>query len=466
MGRTLELVARLTMAGLIAAALFVLPGPATGSADARSPGCPSATSQRPPKLGSSTCYGRRILTFRAYVQRPCTDGCGGTTAYAIAPRWLDSMTGSFVELGTGPRSDSISAFVPPSLGRCSAFANLRSCPFRPGRWAMRHGALLRPGGTNMSVLRPPARPWLREEGCDRRVQRRPRRHVDRAGRSGDRHRHGGGQGSRARTAGSAPPDLRWRAAVGRALVPTSWTAGRTAPGPGGVEASSLTGSFLPPLFGDDWCILGGTWLRSAFTMPGSGGRSRPWMALDMPRRSRASTRRQDQRKHDDQCGRGRPRDGSAAAPAMAGVRRRLSATAVDRARSSCASASSDRRGWSPDAGRHRGLDPIRRPGSLPGCWSQSEEDPPMLSATAASSERPRTGGRAGAGLRVSPIVSPPFTSSTSAFSTWGSQTVRATLGSAVSSSTPTDFQPSSAIGVSGSSPAMNLRASCEPLPSG
>ena len=136
MGRTLELVARLTMAGLIAAALFVLPGPATGSADARSPGCPSATSQRPPKLGSSTCYGRRILTFRAYVQRPCTDGCGGTTAYAIAPRWLDSMTGSFVELGTGPRSDSISAFVPPSLGRCSAFANLRSCPFRPGRWAI------------------------------------------------------------------------------------------------------------------------------------------------------------------------------------------------------------------------------------------------------------------------------------------------------------------------------------------
>ncbi|MFL5716632.1 MAG: hypothetical protein ACJ77V_03530 [Chloroflexota bacterium] len=41
-----------------------------------------------------------------------------------------------MELGTGPRSAGISAFVPPRLGRCSAFAALKSCPLRPGQWAI------------------------------------------------------------------------------------------------------------------------------------------------------------------------------------------------------------------------------------------------------------------------------------------------------------------------------------------
>jgi hypothetical protein len=135
MGRWFELVARLTIAGLLAAGLLVVPGPTTRVAEARSPGCPSATSQRPPLDGSLNCYGSRILTFRAFVQRPCTDGCGGTTAYVLAPLWLDSMLGSSVELGTGPRSASITAFVPPAIGRCSAFADLKSCPFRPDHWA-------------------------------------------------------------------------------------------------------------------------------------------------------------------------------------------------------------------------------------------------------------------------------------------------------------------------------------------
>src|SRR6185369_4639945 len=66
----------------------------------------------------------------------CTDGCGGTIAYTIAPRWFDGLDGSYVELGTGPHSRSIAAFVPPRLGRCSAFADLRSCPFRPGHWVI------------------------------------------------------------------------------------------------------------------------------------------------------------------------------------------------------------------------------------------------------------------------------------------------------------------------------------------
>jgi len=136
MRRWFQLVARLTMAGLLAAGLLVVPGPTTGTADARSSGCPSATSQRPPVLGSLQCYGHRTLTFRAYVQRPCTEGCGGTKAAEIVPQWLDSMVGSYVQLGTGPYSASITAFVRPGLGRCSGYQDLKSCLFRPGHWAI------------------------------------------------------------------------------------------------------------------------------------------------------------------------------------------------------------------------------------------------------------------------------------------------------------------------------------------
>ena len=240
MGRTLELVARLTMAGLIAAALFVLPGPATGSADARSPGCPSATSQRPPKLGSSTCYGRRILTFRAYVQRPCTDGCGGTTAYCDRAPLAGQHDRQF--RGAGDRSPQrqhlgLRATEPRTLQR---LREPEVVPVPPGPLGDRHGALLRPGGTNMSVLRPPARPWLLEEGCDRRVQRRPRRHVDRAGRSGDRHRRGGGQGSRARTIRPAPSSSSLACCCWPRTGSHVVDGGSNRAWPGRVEASSLT----------------------------------------------------------------------------------------------------------------------------------------------------------------------------------------------------------------------------------
>jgi hypothetical protein len=136
MGGTFRFAARLTTAALLAAVVLVLARPATPIASARSSGCPSADSQRPPAYGTAKCYGSRALTFRAYVQYPCTDGCGGTVAYAISPRWFDSLDGSYVELGTGPRSAAISAFVPPRLGRCSDFAALKSCPLRPGQWAI------------------------------------------------------------------------------------------------------------------------------------------------------------------------------------------------------------------------------------------------------------------------------------------------------------------------------------------
>src|SRR5204863_8597620 len=54
--------------------------------------------------------------------------------------------------------------------------------------------------------------------------------------------------------------------------------------------------------------------------------------------------------------------------------------------------------------------------------------------------------------------SPPFTSRTSVSRTRGTQSASSMLGSAVSSSTPNDFQPSSHIGVLGSRPLMNFHA--------
>ena len=162
-------------------------------------------------------------------------------------RWLDSMTGSFVELGTGPRSDSISAFVPPSLGRCSAFANLRSCPFRPGRLAIVTARFDAPVARTCRYLRPPARPWLSKKdaiaecSADLVVMSiapaAPETDIVAAavkdpalGRSGP---------------------LPLLIFVGVLLLAAHWfprrgTAGRIAPGPGGVEASSLTRSFRPP----------------------------------------------------------------------------------------------------------------------------------------------------------------------------------------------------------------------------
>ena len=247
MGRTLELVARLTMAGLIAAALFVLPGPATGSADARSPGCPSATSQRPPEARQLDV----LWTQHPHVPSLCPAALHGWVWRDHRGRDRAPLAGQHDRQlrGAGDRSSQrqhlgFRATEPRTLQR---LREPEVVPVPPRPLGDRHGALLRPGGTNVSVLRSPARRWLLEEGCDRRVQRPPRRHVDRACRSGDGHRRGGGQGSRARAIRpAAPPDLRRRAAVGRALVPTSLAAGRTAPGPGGVEASSLTRSFRPP----------------------------------------------------------------------------------------------------------------------------------------------------------------------------------------------------------------------------
>ena len=141
MGRWFEAIARTTMAVLLAVGVLVVPGRGTTAAVARSPDCPS-----PPvtigKLASldlvpgTTCYGGKLLTFRAYVVEPCRDGCGGASATSITPRWLDGLLGSSVNLSTGPDDGQVAAFVPPALGRCSFGENLATCPFRwyYGRW--------------------------------------------------------------------------------------------------------------------------------------------------------------------------------------------------------------------------------------------------------------------------------------------------------------------------------------------
>src|SRR6478752_6518875 len=130
MRRWPELVARLAMAGLLGAGLMMVPNPGTEVVEARSPACPTPTIQRLVRDGPLSCYGSRVLTFRAYVQHPCTDGCGGTSASSISPRWFDSSDGSSAFLGTSRFGAAIPAFVPPVLGRCSQWAELRSCPFR------------------------------------------------------------------------------------------------------------------------------------------------------------------------------------------------------------------------------------------------------------------------------------------------------------------------------------------------
>ena len=82
-----------------------------------------------------TCYGSRVLVFRAFVAPPC-DECGGASATIIAPRWLDGLEGSSVNLSAVAQDPQVAAYVPPVLGRCH-LTNDAACPFHPYReqWA-------------------------------------------------------------------------------------------------------------------------------------------------------------------------------------------------------------------------------------------------------------------------------------------------------------------------------------------
>lgn len=82
-----------------------------------------------------TCYGNQTLVFRAFVAPPC-DECGGTSDLVIAPRWLDGLQGSSVNLSAVKEGPQVAAYVPPALGRCP-LEDDSTCPFRPYRhqWA-------------------------------------------------------------------------------------------------------------------------------------------------------------------------------------------------------------------------------------------------------------------------------------------------------------------------------------------
>ena len=116
-----------------------LPGGVATTALAKSAGCPP-----PPvtiaklvhlDVPGHRCYGSRVLVFRAFVAPPC-DECGGVSATVIAPRWLDGLEGSSVNLSAEAEGPQVAAYVPPDLGRCH-LTNDSACPFHPYReqWA-------------------------------------------------------------------------------------------------------------------------------------------------------------------------------------------------------------------------------------------------------------------------------------------------------------------------------------------
>lgn len=138
MGRWFDLLARLTIAAVVAAAILVLPGTGGAASIAQAANCPSApvTVGKLANIDGATgldCYGGQLLTFRAFLPRP--DGIGGTSTYWISPAWLDDFKGSWVYLGTSQRAASVVAFVPPALGRCLGPTG-STCPFRTyaGHW--------------------------------------------------------------------------------------------------------------------------------------------------------------------------------------------------------------------------------------------------------------------------------------------------------------------------------------------
>jgi hypothetical protein len=139
MGRLMGVGARLTTAALLTLGLLVMPGGAATTAVAKSADCP------PPPVTIAKlvhldvpghhCYGSRTLVFRAFVAPPC-DECGGVSATVIAPRWLDGLEGSSVNLSAVAQGPQVAAYVPPALGRCHLTKD-SACPFHPYReqWA-------------------------------------------------------------------------------------------------------------------------------------------------------------------------------------------------------------------------------------------------------------------------------------------------------------------------------------------
>jgi len=134
MNRWPEIARRLAIAVLLAVGALIAPGRSSTAAIALASDCPWQVNIDGLAAMSSgqglACYGGRLLTFEAYVPAPCS-GCGGMSAFTVSPRWLDSVFGSTVNLSAGPGRPEQLVFVPPTLGRCAAFVDLKACPFHP-----------------------------------------------------------------------------------------------------------------------------------------------------------------------------------------------------------------------------------------------------------------------------------------------------------------------------------------------
>ena len=135
MGRWVDAVARLSTAALFAIALLITPGSSGSTAVTLAADCPSppVTVKKLVNLDvpGHKCYGDTVLVFRAFVAPRC-DECGGVSATVIAPRWLDGLLGSSVNLSAVPDGPQVAAYVPPALGKCPVTDD-SACPFRPYR---------------------------------------------------------------------------------------------------------------------------------------------------------------------------------------------------------------------------------------------------------------------------------------------------------------------------------------------
>ena len=135
MGRWVDAVARLSTAALFAIALLITPGGSGSTAVTLAADCPSppVTVKKLVNLDipGHKCYGDTVLVFRAFVAPRC-DECGGVSATVIAPRWLDGLLGSSVNLSAVPDGPQVAAYVPPALGKCPVTDD-SACPFRPYR---------------------------------------------------------------------------------------------------------------------------------------------------------------------------------------------------------------------------------------------------------------------------------------------------------------------------------------------
>jgi hypothetical protein len=135
MGRWVDAVARLSTAALFAIALLITPGGSGSTAVTLAADCPSppVTVKKLVNLDvpGHKCFGDTVLVFRAFVAPRC-DECGGVSATVIAPRWLDGLLGSSVNLSAVPDGPQLAAYVPPALGKCPVTDD-SACPFRPYR---------------------------------------------------------------------------------------------------------------------------------------------------------------------------------------------------------------------------------------------------------------------------------------------------------------------------------------------